>query len=417
MGLHSRFSPSATERDTLCPPSFLLNEQLPDRNTTDSAHGTAGHHLGELCLRTDKDTSLYAGCVIAVDAKGNCRFVHELAPVGDEEQAFEVDDEMVNAIQSYVDQCREVPGDHFYEVRVEHTRWCPDFDEWGDPLKPQFGTSDHVCIDAPRKTIYVDDLKYGKGVKVFAAKNKQATKYGLGVVDEYEWQYGIDETWKVVIRICQPRLDHFDVWETTVGDLQAFGREIKLQLEQVFNPDAPFNPGEKQCRFCKASARCKAKHEYIHALTALAFDDVDGFQSPHLLSMEDLAAAWQLHPLFEQHYDAINAELLAAMKNGVEAPGVKLVNALTKRRWLDQEAARAKLLELKVSPAAIETRKLVSPNQAEKLLTKEKRHLLDHLWEKPPGGPTIALATDKRDAYTGQRTVDGFDDEDDDGLN
>ena len=414
---HSRFSPSATERDTLCAPSFLLNEQLPDRNSTDSAHGTAAHHLGELCLRTDKDTATYAGCMIAVGPKGECRFVHLNAPLRDDEQGFEVDDEMVAAVQSYVDACREIPGDHYVEVRVEHTRYCPDVDEWGDPLPPQYGTSDHIGVNAKAREMYVDDLKYGKGVKVFAERNKQATKYALGAVDEYDWLYDFDDDWTVFVRIHQPRLDHLDVWKTTIGELRAFGEQIKLELTEVFNPDAPFNPGEKQCRFCKAASRCKAKHEYVHSIAALAFDDEDQLTDPRLLTNEDLAEAWQRYPLFKQHYEAIVTELLHLMKNGEPAPGLKLVVGNTHRQWKDPVAVKAKLKELGVSPDAIEKRKLVSPNEAEKLLTKDKRPLLNDLWEKPPGGPVIALATDKREAYDGTRTVEGFDDEDDDGLN
>lgn len=417
MGSHSRFSPSATERDTLCPPSFLLNEQLPDRNTPDSQHGTAAHHLGELCLRTDKDTVLYAGCVIAVGPHGECRFVHEKAPAREDENTFEVDDEMVNAVQAYVDACREEHGDHYVEVRVEHTRYCPDFDEWGDPLPPQFGTSDHVCVAFSERTIYVDDLKYGKGVKVFAEKNKQATKYALGVIDEFDYLYGFEDDWAVVIRIHQPRLSHLDAWHTTVGELREFGLQIKAQLTEVFNPDAPFNPGEKQCRFCKASARCRAKHEYIHSQIALQFDDEDALPDPRLLSMEELAEAWRRHPLFEQHYKAINEELLNAMKAGTPAPGLKLVAAVTHRRWNDPIEAKAALRRLGVAADAIEVRKIISPNQAEALLPKDKRPALENLWQKPAGGPVIALETDKRDAYDGNRTVDGFEDEDDDGLN
>ena len=64
---HSRFSPSATEREFTCPGSFLLNEMEADRQSPDAAHGTAAHHIGELCLRLDHDVETYAGCLIAVD--------------------------------------------------------------------------------------------------------------------------------------------------------------------------------------------------------------------------------------------------------------------------------------------------------------------------------------------------------------
>lgn len=412
---HSRFSPSATERDTLCPPSFLLNEQLPDRRTPDADHGTAAHYLAERCLTLDRDTSLFAEVTIAVSPNGDCRFVAGEAEEG--EAVWTVDEEMVVKVQDYLDWVREAPGELFVEQRLEHTRWCPDFDEWGDPLGPQFGTSDAVKIDPATKTIYVKDLKYGKGVKVFANRNKQAAKYALGAVDEFGWEHGIDDSWTVAIGICQPRLDHFDTWELTVGELLAFGAEIKAQLEKVFDPSAPFNPGEEQCRFCKAAARCKARHEYIFEQRAMLFDDETGLTNPRLLTNEELAEAFRLRPQYDAHMKAIAEELLHVMQSGEEAPGLKLVEARTHRKWKDDGAAKDGLLRLGVAATAIETRKLISPNQAEKLIPKDKHNDLEALWQKPPGGAAIALEDDPRESIT-DKIAGGFDDEDfDDGFN
>ena len=422
---HSRFAPSAEERNTACPPSFLLNEQMPDKSSPDADHGTAAHHLGELCLRTDKNPDLYAGCVIAVsfegEDRGECRFVHENAPPQPNERTFEVDDEMIAAVQTYVDWCRELPGDHYVEVRVEHTRWCPDVDEWGEKLGPQYGTSDEVCIEPKIKTITVTDLKYGKGVQVFAEKNKQAIKYALGVVNEYAWEYGIDDSWTVRIRICQPRLNHLDVWETTVGELMRLGEEQKARLTLVFDPDAEFNPGEKQCKFCKVRARCKALRDATVGLVATGFEDETEktFSSPHLLEPEELVEAYLAHPLYKLRFEAIEAEILSSLKGGFGMPGLKLVNAMTHRRWKDESLAKAKLLSLGVSSRAIVKEKMISPNQAEKLLQVNQRSELEPLWDKPAGGPVIALESDKRDAYTAHApSLEGFDDEteDDDGF-
>lgn len=417
MTKHSRFSPSATERDTLCPPSFLLNEQLPDRRTPDSDLGTAAHYLAERCLTLDRDTSLFAEVRIAVDPKGDSRFLKDGEDGRDGETVWTVDEEMVVKVQDYLDWVREAPGVLFVEQRLEHTRWCPDEDEWGDPLGPQYGTSDAVKVSTANKTIYVKDLKYGKGVKVFAHRNKQAAKYALGAVDEYAWEYGIDETWTVVVGICQPRLDHFDTWETTVADLLEFGAEIKAQLEKVFDPEAAFNPGEEQCRFCKAAARCKARHEHIFNQRAMLFDDETGLTNPRLLTTEELAVAYQRRPQYDAHMAAIAEELLHVMQTGEEAPGLKLVEAKTHRRWKDEDEAKEGMLRLGIPPTAVEKRKLISPNQAEKLVPKDKHNDLEALWQKPPGGPVIALADDPRDSIT-DKIVGGFEDEDfDDGFN
>lgn len=432
MGGHSRFAPSATEREYTCPGSFLLNEQEPDRQSFDAAHGTAAHHVGELCLRMDQDVDTYAGCTIAVTAHGRCRFVHEKAPLKDDpdlyaedeiELGFEVDDEMVVAVQEYVDRCRVLPGDHFTEVRVEHTDWCPDFDEFGDPLGPQFGTSDHIaCVaafadeDHEEATLYVDDLKYGMGVKVFAFENKQAIKYALAVWKEYNWIYGFK---RVVIRIHQPRLGHFDVWELTVDELLAWGAKIKKRLELVFVENPPFEASEKGCKFCKAAARCastpgmalfEARRE--HAL--LMFDDFTGdpIVQASTVSEADLMAAYKAIPLVEIAAKAVETEVRRRLMHNEPAGDLKVVLGKKDRAWKDEEGARRFLRSKGVDDTRTTTKKFASPAQAEKLLPRALWPELAEFYDRPPGGPVIVHKDDPRPAYHARLILDNFESDD-----
>lgn len=424
MGTHSRFSPSSTEREYTCPGSFLLNEMEADRQSPDAAHGTAAHHIGELCLRLNHDVVTYAGCLIAVDKRGNCRFVHEKAPLNEEtELAFEVDDEMEVAVQEYVDWCRALPGDHFVEVRVEHTAWCPDEDEFGMPLDPQFGTSDHVaCISGgalgyPESTIVVTDLKYGKGVKVFAVENKQAIKYALGAWKEYNWLYDFKH---VVIRIAQPRLNHFDVWELTVEELLEWGDKIKERLSLVFAPDPPFQASEKGCKFCKAAYKCAATpgmalYEERKRHVALQFDDLTGepLHDPREVSEEDLMAAYAAGPLYKIAAEAIEKEVYRRLAAGQSAGRKKLVAAHTHRAWKDDEEARAFLRSKGLDDSKITHKTFVSPAQAEKLLPRALWPELEAYYSQPPGKPCIVDITDPRPPYRDSAVVEEFTDLDD----
>ena len=403
MASHARYAPSATEREFTCPASHALNVGSSP-NTVDSANGTAAHFIGELCLTHDHDVDRYSGCSIAVGPTGDSRFVHERAPAHDDEMVFEVNDEMITAVQSYIDWCRETPGDHFVEVRVDHTPWCPQIpklDEWGDPtgeIEQQKGTSDHVAC-APG-VLTVTDLKYGKGVKVFAEANKQAIKYALGTWLEYDWIYGFK---KIVIRICQPRINHFDTWELTVEELLEWGEKIRERLELTLLPDPPFGPSEKGCRFCKVSATCRAQAEYIANTRAFSFDDES---APALLTAEELVEAWRMRKQVESRLNAIADELLRRWREGETLPGVKVVQGVTHRRWRDQEAAAAKLESL-LPTAKLYKKTLISPNQAEELLAKDKRGEITDLWDKPPGGPSLVDDSDSRDGVVQK----GFDDE------
>lgn len=416
MGAHSYFAPSATEREYLCPASFLLNKHKPDRNSVDSAHGTAAHHLGELCLKNNQDPDFYAACTIAVDESGESRFVHEKASARDDEMSFEVDDEMVNAVQRYVDWCRETPGDMFVEIRVDHTDWCPtvyERDEWDDPtnvVQRQRGTAD--CIVCEPGVLTITDLKYGKGVKVFAEANKQAIKYALGAWKEYNWIYDFK---RVVIRIAQPRLDHMDVWETTIEDLLERGEDIRKRLELTLLPDPPFGPSEKGCKFCKVAGECKPLADHINEHRALAFDDETQALTPmNMLTFDDLEAAWRVRKLFQIRYDAIEKTIMECLKTSGDGWGLKLVNAHTKRRWRDPEAAKAALIGLGADRSKIEKKKLISPNQAEKLLGKPAHEAIGELWTQPPGGPAIVDANDPREWFVETLDTEGFDDESED---
>ena len=392
---HSRFAPSATEREYSCPASFLLVEGIPDHNSVDSAHGTAAHHVAALCLEHNHDCSLYAGCRVAVTDKGKCRFITEPHPLRDGEMAFEVDDEMVDAVQDYVDWCRESPGEHFTEVKLEHTKWCPDKDENGDKLGPQYGTSDHIAIYDG--VLDVTDLKYGKGVKVFAKENKQGIKYALGALEEYGWMYDIKT---VRIRICQPRLDHRDVWECTVEELLEWGAKIKKRLELVFVEDPPFGPSEKACKFCKVSGRCKALQAYIFAERALDFDDLTEQPiSTKLLTDEELRSGWKMIPLLKIQIQNIEKEVMNRHLEGRKITGFKIVQSNTHRKWIDPDTVVEELAKIGIPRSESTKPKLISPNEAEELMQKKDRSKIAHLWIKPPGGATVVDESDPREEY------------------
>lgn len=413
---HSQFSPSSTEREYSCPASFKLNQGKRDDSSVDADHGTAAHHIGELCLTLDRDVDFYAGCVLAVSRKGGTRFVTAKKPALDDERTFEVDDEMVSNVQKYVDWCRELPGEHHVEVKVEHTDWCPDEDAEGNKLDPQFGTSDHNAlieggeIGYDESTLVVTDLKYGRGVKVDAFENKQAIKYALGVWKEFDWLYGFK---RIVIRICQPRLNHFDVWELTVDELLAWGQKIKLRLVLVFADDPPFGPSDKACKFCKA-APCKASEAFVFEQRALMFDE---FSEPEYdekeLSPDELFAAYRMLPMLEIRKKAIEKRVAALLHSDHEVGDLQLVTSVTHRAWkADPEEIEEVCHSLGLPDHKLYKKELKSPKQIEDMLpnhiSEKDRERVEALWFKPEGRPVVASPSDHRKKYEGV-SLDDFD--------
>jgi hypothetical protein len=418
---HSRFAPSSSQRVADCPASLLLNEREPDQPSRDAAHGTAAHHLGELCLQKKARASKYEGCTLGVTLKGDTYFVHEKrpAPAEGEGWAFEVDDEMVVAVQEYVDWCNELPGDHFVEVRVDISHLCPDEDEDGFPLEPQGGTSDHIAVH--QGEMWVTDLKYGKGVQVFAKNNLQGVNYASGSLKHVD---PFDDVHTIHIRICQPRLNHRDVWTISRQELLDLCAHIKRQNERALQPNPPFGPTEKACRFCKVSGRCRAQAEYLSKGRALGFEVIEtGFDGetelqyvdPVLLSDEELVDAWRKIPMINNRATAIAREMLRMMGHGHALPGVKLVEIDKHRKFADKRQAELFLrLDCDLEVEKVYVKKMVSPNQAMKLITKDQRKELAGMIIKPPGGPCIVDESDKRPPYKGNPIgIDGFDNLDD----
>lgn len=405
MSAHAFFAPSSAPRVVRCPGSLLATAGMPDNQSEFAAEGTAAHWISDLSLRGGWMSEKYAGCDVFVSPEGGCQFEHAgneydlaIEIAGGRGYLFEVDDEMVNATQEYIDWCNDAPGDKFPECRVDISDWCPrDSENIFVPeaaFEPQGGTSDHAACSPGR--LIVTDLKYGKGVKVYAENNEQAVLYALGFIKQWDWLYDFQE---IEIRICQPRLDHKDVWVISREEIEAVGRHILEQFTLALQPNAPFHPGEKQCKFCKISGLCRAQSEWLSEMRALAFEDLDfAVPNPNLLTNDELVEAWRARGLYNARFDAIEREMLKAIENGVELPGIKRVMSNTHRAWKSEGEALAEL-ELEVPRGKLTETKMISPSKVEKMLPKKSKHIVSKWAYNPRGGPCLVDEKDKRPRY------------------
>src|SRR5690606_39134951 len=403
---HSRFAPSSAKRRMDCPASLLAEQGEPDRESYDAIWGSCAHFLAEHCLRNGTPADLYLDEPILY-FNHNASFLADGDIVPEGAVVIRVDDEMADCCQDYIDWCLELPGDVFIETRTDISPWCPELDEHGNPLEPQSGTADHAaCLPG---VLTVTDLKGGKGVQVFAHRNPQLALYALGFLHMWDWLYDFE---KIVIRVCQPRLGHHDVWEVSKAELLAFGEEIKRAHERCLEPNPEFNPTEDACRFCKVAHKCKALAAKLESERALAFDDLTGgFVEPiEFLTPEQIVSAYKLRGLLDRRMKAIEHAIMSSLvaKTG-EFPMLKLVeNPRVRRRWADRNemAVARQLLEIGVPKEKIFTRKLVSPAKAENTVKGEARKKISELAFKPPGKPMIVPASDPRPEYAVSNALD-----------
>lgn len=417
-GNHSRFAPSSAHRVVTCPASLLLNEAEPDSPSFEAVEGTVAHYIHEQMLAFNVDPMNFIGMHPRqfMPEHELTKAEWKLLPYSrglKPEKDFLITQDMIAHVEESVLRCWEIPGDRYVEQRVDITPWCPPLDEHGNPTETQRGTADFFAC-APG-VLDITDLKFGIGVQVFAKRNYQAIKYALGVINEYDWLYDFE---RIIIRINQPRLNHFDVWETTKQELLEIGEYIKSRYEIALQPNAPFGASDKGCQFCKVKHKCAHLAQEVRDMFDFEDDATleDVRTEAAFLTLERQVELYKMRALFKLWIGAVEADIIKKLASDQDSvPGLKLVAGRSSRYWRDEEATREELLFNDVSEDQLfKPREMISPAQAEKLLPKKARSIVSELAEKKPGKPTIVDADDPRPRWEGSNaalSLSSFDDE------
>ena len=364
---HAKLSASGAHRWMVCPGSVALEATEPDRGSPYAAEGSAAHVLLERCLHAHVDAQQFYDTEI---------------------DGFTVDDEMVESVQQVLDYVRDLGGARLIEQRVDYSPW----------VVGGFGTADIVIFIGD--LIIVVDFKYGKGVKVYAEDNPQGMCYGLGALNDFAL---LGDFKRIRIVIAQPRMDHIDEWEIPVEQLFDWAEtELRPAAERALSDEPVFNPGEKQCQFCRAKTTCRARAEHFLAIAIEDFEGIDGSLAPKPTDKLTNAEVATLIPhltALTNWVKAIRAYAFDELDRGGDIPGYKLVEGKSDRAWRDPKAAEAALRK-KLKVGDVFTKKLISPAQAEEKLGKTDRILKTHV-VKPPGNSTLAPLSDDRPALNG----------------
>jgi hypothetical protein len=392
MTTHAMLAPSAAHRWMVCTGSLAMERAcgVPDSSSAHADEGTAAHELAARCLTERIDATSCVGDSIIVNGR-----------------EFVVDAEFAGHVQTYIDALLEYvhwhgQGELLVEQRV-------DFSEFvGVPESN--GTSDAIVLAGPM--LQVHDLKFGRGVRVDAERNEQLMLYGLGALSKLDL---LGEIERVVMVIHQPRLDHVSEWECSADELRQWAAEAgdraraAVAALDVLQRDM-LNPGEKQCRWCRAKATCPALAAQVAEVTGADFAAQTKpvappvFLGTHEDDDAELAHKMALVGLVEDWCKAVLAEGERRLLAGIPVPGFKLVEGRRgSRKWADTSSAEAALKAMRLKHDEMYEYSVISPTGAEKLvktgaLGARQWTKLQALIVQAEGRPSVAPASDKRPA-------------------
>lgn len=381
MKLHASLGASGAHRWMNCPGSPRMEEGIPDTKSPHALQGTAAHMLAELALTDDLSPNSY---------------------LGDTFKGVEVDEEMVEGVQLFMDTVGDALTHDEVLLWVERRFSLAKL----DPPAPMFGTSDVVTYDPLAKLLTVIDLKYGRGVVVEVDDNPQVLYYGLGALLEIEESFPEykGEIHDIKLVIVQPRAMHTEgaVRSVTVSyqDLVAFAVTLLEKAAETQVEDAPLNPGD-WCRWCRAAPVCPALHKQAMAVAKREFSELPSNlpPAPEKLTVTELVTVLDNADLLTDWIKSVHAHVLAMLERGEVVPGYKAVPKRAMRKWVDVE----KVLEFTrneclLLDGTVQETKLRSPAQLEKILKRYKFTLPTELWEKKSSGYNLAPDSDPRPA-------------------
>lgn len=354
MGIHSEFSPSAFHRTLKCPASWREEKSYRDTTSEAAAEGTAAHELAALCMETQTEAKEHMGKEIKV-----------------EDFTFMVDDDMADAVQKYLDtiEAYAVGADMVLcEQRLDYTN--------GSDVS-YFGTSDCVIIKSDKRKLEVHDYKHGRGHMVQAENNEQLLGYALCAYQVWGKVFEVDE---ITVVIHQPRINgHLSEWAFDVGTLKKFEKNVIGSIREARSEDPSYNPGEGQCRWCKAKGNCRALAKHSVETVSALFDDLTVIQpkTANTMTNEELNELKNQRELFTKFLEAVDQEVAHRLNNGEKFKDWRLgMGNKGARKWSDDEAYEAaeELMKksFRLKNEEMYDQKLISPTQAQKVLSKQR---------------------------------------------
>jgi hypothetical protein len=365
---HSPWSPSTAHRRAECLGSYHAELGLLDSTSKWAAEGTLFHQLQALLI----DNPYWRAS----------RFRGIFEEIGG--HRVECDDDMVEHLQAGAYFIADFPGRVFVEKRVLLDPW----------LSGEWGTTDVGIVS--RDCITIVDWKYG-ALPVDVYKNFQLMLYALGFwhwLNENYPEYRHIKKFRLIIK--QPRIESGggEPWGVSLSELLDFGDWIKKRHALSLQPGQPRTPGVKTCQWCKAKLGCREYLDFAADVAGLKMEAALVPYAPRVLSPEERSYVLHNWPLVEKWHELLHAQALDDAIAGRPVPGFKVIKGRSgARKWSEQERAARSLVHI-LGRDKVFREVMVSPTEAEKLITKEEYGVIKKYVEQSPGKPVLVALSE-----------------------
>lgn len=358
---HARLGPSKRYRWAACPASVRACAAYPadEKSSPAATDGTHSHTLLEACLKQwpPADPHRFIGLTLT-----------------DKDGMFAVDKDRADRVKIAVDYINS-RLDQLPRKRVISERLV-------NPVallrrNDMFGTVDVQLID--NDVLEVIDYKDGMN-EVTAEDNEQLEQYAVSIISEYIERGDVFPFKSVMLTIIQPKLAlvgknpvssaEYEINAFLMRTIEA----LSTQADATDDPDAPFVPGEKQCKYCAHNANCEAAFNYRMTASGIKFEAVKlpaaAADEPvgEQMSDERLREIIEAAPLLRQMIDNAEAEALRRIQSGHPVAGIKVVRGRGMRKWAKEPGeVERQLKQMHMPKGTIWKTVLITPAQAEKV--------------------------------------------------
>jgi len=346
-----KLRPSAASRWMACPASVHLSVGIPESPSGEAAQtGTAIHALAELCWQTEDDPKNYIDKLV---------------------EGIRITEQNAEFAQLHLDTIKRLEKDLGRVLVEQHGTVL-------DTMQLQLaGTCDVVGYSVKDSIIEIVDLKTGRNF--VSADSAQLKIYALAMMK------ALGDFQTIRLTIVQPQVGANRTHEMSLYDLfQWRDNELMKAVNSIATMNAYPTPSRDACKYCPAKLHCPALREKAYELPLAPTKE---------LTDSEIATWLEQGELVEAFYEELKKVATKRLEDGAAVPGWNLVPKRAIRKWKEG----ALIAELPIANHKLYKSEPITPAQAEKLLSKDDRHLLDDLTEKVSSGLTLAKMLESSD--------------------